>query len=108
MLSLASFLRIALLLAAALYIAALVVLFVYQRSLLYHPHAVRTGPAQAGLTGATEVEIETPDGEKLIAWYLKATPGQPTLLYFHGNGGSLAGRAARFALLGDQGWVFLP
>jgi uncharacterized protein len=36
--------------------------------------------------------IATPDGEKLIAWHGAAKPGQPTLLYFHGNGASLAGR----------------
>lgn len=101
---LASGLRIAVLLTVGLYLAALVVLFIYQRSLLYHPYPVRTGPAEAGLEGANEVEIATPDGAKLIAWHLKAKAGQPTLLYFHGNGGSLAGRAARFALFGDQGW----
>jgi fermentation-respiration switch protein FrsA (DUF1100 family) len=30
------------------------------------------------------------DGVRLNAWYLAAPSGQPTVLYFHGNGGSLS------------------
>jgi fermentation-respiration switch protein FrsA (DUF1100 family) len=39
-----------------------------------------------------------------MAWYGKARPGQPTLLYFHGNGGSLAVRAPRIARFMNEGW----
>ncbi|MEM7679052.1 MAG: alpha/beta hydrolase, partial [Myxococcota bacterium] len=34
-------------------------------------------------------------GETLMAWYAEAKPGQPTVLYFHGNGGTLADRTER-------------
>jgi fermentation-respiration switch protein FrsA (DUF1100 family) len=57
-----------------------------------------------GLVGVGERAIETPDGARLIAWYGKARPGKATLLYFHGNGGSLAIRASRIARFMDEGW----
>ena len=68
-----------------------------QRRFLYFPSAVRTAPADAGLPDVAEKIIQTADGEKVIAWYGKAKPGQPTLLYFHGNGGALEVRRERIA-----------
>ena len=68
-----------------------------QRKLMYHPEPERTEPAAVGLPQVSERILEAPDGEKVIAWYGKAKPGQPTLLYFHGNAGSLASRSERIA-----------
>lgn len=69
--------------------------FVLQRRLMYFPDTIRTAPASLGLEGVEERVIATPDGEQVIAWYAKAAPGQPTILYFHGNAGSLAARYER-------------
>lgn len=79
--------------AVALYVVAAGAMYIAQRRFLYFPDPVRTPPAAAGLSGVSEIVIPTPDGEKLIAWYRKAQPGQPTVLYLHGNGGSLALRS---------------
>lgn len=86
------------------YAAVLVGLYFFQRSLLYQPSGGRVAPADAGLAAAQELTIDTPDREQLIAWHLKAKPGRPTLLYFHGNGANLANRVVRFQLLADEGW----
>jgi len=75
-----------------------------QRKLMYFPDRDRIQPAEAGLRGVEERVLETPDGERVIAWYGKARPGRPTLLYFHGNGGSLAIRAPRIQRFMEQGW----
>jgi fermentation-respiration switch protein FrsA (DUF1100 family) len=56
------------------------------------------------LKGVEERVLETPDGERVIAWYAKARPGQPTLLYFHGNAGGLAMRAERISDYMAEGW----
>lgn len=72
-------------------------MFAAQRKFIYFPDARRTLPADAGMADVSERVMETPDGEKVIAWYGKAKPGQPTLLYFHGNGGSLESRRERIA-----------
>ena len=67
-----------------------------QRSLLYFPERTRTTPAAAGLPQAEEIELVTSDGERVIAWHVAPRGERPVVLYFHGNGGSLAWRADRF------------
>jgi fermentation-respiration switch protein FrsA (DUF1100 family) len=90
--------------AATLYGAVGLAAYLGQRKLMYFPDRARTLPAEVGLAGVAERVLETPDGERVIAWYGRARPGRPTLLYFHGNGGSLAIRAPRIARFMDQGW----
>src|ERR1700674_4913056 len=60
--------------------------------------------AQVGLLDVEERALQTPDGARVIAWYGKAKPGEPTLLYFHGNCGSLAVRAERTRRFMGEGW----
>ena len=67
-----------------------------QSRLMYFPDTTYFTPEQAGLPGVAERVLETADGERVIAWYAKARAGQPTLLYFHGNAGSLETRNERF------------
>src|SRR5262245_14698661 len=74
-----------------------------QRSLTYFPDRMRTSPAQAGFPGAQEITITTPDGEKLVAWYVPAAEEKPIVLYFHGNGGALVNRVNRFRGLTKNG-----
>ena len=79
------------------------VAYLAERRLTYFPSTERVLPAEAGLLGVDELTLDTPDGEKVLVWYAQAQPGQPTLLYFHGNGGNLARRrerVRRFAELG--------
>ena len=59
---------------------------------------------QLGLAGVEERILKTPDGERLVAWYAKAKPGEPTLLYFHGNRGGLRERADRIRQFTSEGW----
>ncbi len=92
-----------LLIIAGLYLLLLGAMYFGQRRLLYFPDPVRISPATVGLADVAERIIETPDGEKLVAWHGKARPGQPTLLYFHGNGGGLSVRANRFRQHLDRG-----
>lgn len=80
----------------ALYVLVAAAAWLGQRHLMYVPDPARVAPSAAGLNGVTETIIEAPDGARLIAWRAAARDGRPTLLYFHGNAGNLAGRAARF------------
>jgi hypothetical protein len=75
-----------------------------QRRLMYFPDRTRVAPAQAGLASVEERLLRTPDGARLVAWYGKARQGQPTLLYFHGNGGGLVDRAPRIERFMAEGW----
>jgi fermentation-respiration switch protein FrsA (DUF1100 family) len=90
--------------AVAVYAAVGLVAYLGQRKLMYFPDRERVDPAAVGLKGVAERVIETPDGERVVAWYGRARPGQPTLLYFHGNGGSLAIRVPRIVRFMAEGW----
>jgi fermentation-respiration switch protein FrsA (DUF1100 family) len=88
---------------ASIYLLLLVAVAVLQRSLLYFPRTDTLSPAQAGLPQAHALDIETEDGEHLVAWYIPAAAGKPLLLYFHGNAASLVERVPRFALMAAGG-----
>lgn len=90
--------------AVAVYGMLVVIAYAGQRRLMYFPDPMHTLPARAGLVGVAERVLQAPDGARIIAWYGKAEPGKPTLLYFHGNGGSLAIRASRIARFMAEGW----
>jgi fermentation-respiration switch protein FrsA (DUF1100 family) len=68
---------------------------VLQYQLMYYPSTARVQPAAENLDNVEERVLSTPDGERVLVWYGRAKPGMPTLLYFHGNAGSLADRAER-------------
>jgi fermentation-respiration switch protein FrsA (DUF1100 family) len=81
----------------------LALLYVGQRALQYFPERTRTLPAAAGLPQAEEIVLDTADGERAIAWHVAPHAGKPVLLYFHGNGGSLAWRGERLRSLTADG-----
>jgi len=90
--------------AAIAYMVIVAVAYFAQRKFTYFPNATRVAPASAGLEGVREVELPTPGGERLVAWYAPAPAGRPTLLYFHGNGGGLLNRAMRFQRYQNAGF----
>ncbi|MCH9808631.1 MAG: alpha/beta hydrolase [Alphaproteobacteria bacterium] len=64
---------------------------------MYAPDPAYTTPSEIGLAGYSERILETADGEALVTWYAPPRRGQPTLLYIHGNAGTLADRMVRLA-----------
>jgi uncharacterized protein len=92
----------------SVYLLVALVMYMGQRRLMYFPDAKHVLPGQAGLANVSERILNAPDGARNVVWYGKAKPGQPTLLYFHGNGGGLAERADRIQRFMGQGWgVFM-
>ena len=78
------------------------------RYFIYIPDRTRVDPKDAGLQGVEEVVFKAADGTKLIAWYLPARAGRPTLLYFTGNSGNAANRASKIKAIANDGYgVFL-
>jgi uncharacterized protein len=86
-----------------LYVAAAAVLYVTQRSLMYFPNTNHITPEQAGLPEAQEIPLTASDGVHISAWYVKPKDYKPVIVYFHGNGGSLRNRVARFKKLAGAG-----
>ena len=96
-------LRSVLLIIIVLYLGIVAFMYLQQRSLQYFPARTGTSPQALGLSGVTEERVPTPDGETIVLWYAPAQPGKPTVLFFHGNGGEIAGRHERFAFFQAQG-----
>ncbi len=91
----------------AIYLLALLTLTAFQRTLLYHPNATIITPAQAGLARVQSLRLASGDGQTLLAWFAPPAGGRPLILYFHGNGGVLADRRARFELFMSSGYGLL-
>jgi fermentation-respiration switch protein FrsA (DUF1100 family) len=96
-------LKSVLLIALVCYVGLVAVMYLAQRALMYFPDTVRMTPDEADFPQASEVALTTADGVRVLAWTVPPKPGKPVVLYFHGNGGSLAHRVPRFRKLIDDG-----
>lgn len=85
------------------YAGLLMLMYVFQRQLMYFPDAARTPPAAAGFPQAQELRLESVDGERLVAWHIPPRGDRPVMLYLHGNAGALNLRAGRFEWLVAEG-----
>lgn len=81
---------------AAIYIGACSYLYIFQRSILYHPNQQLEAPEKYSLSDFSAVKITTADNLKITGWYIPAKEGKPTIMYFHGNAGNLGKRADKF------------
>jgi uncharacterized protein len=94
-------------LALSIYLAALVILYIFQRDLQYHPNATAYTPEKLGLRDVEVVSLPTSDGETIMSWYAKASAGRPTILYFHGNGGGLSNRSEKIGFFAGSDFGIL-
>jgi fermentation-respiration switch protein FrsA (DUF1100 family) len=83
-----------------LYSAAFALLVLYQDNFIYPFNPNHALPDSR----LTEYRLVTPDKATLIVWFAKAKTNKPTILYFHGNAGSLINRAERFDRMLDRGY----
>lgn len=86
-----------------LYIAAVLLLFLAQRTMIY---PAPKGPSSIP-PGFEQVTLHTTDGLALTAAWRLAAPGKRTVLFFHGNGDSLSGAAFATRQLADAGYGLL-
>lgn len=92
---------------AAIYIALMLVMFLFQRQLIYFPARDLQAPEHYGYKGARLVEIYTADNEIIHGWHKAGEAGMPTVIYFHGNTGHLGDRALKLQALSDKGYSVL-
>ena len=86
-----------------LYLVAMLLLWSFQRSIIYPApqNVVAVGE------GYREALLDTSDGLSSRAFYREANEGKPTIVYFHGNGGTLQGSMAANAPFADEGYGLL-
>jgi uncharacterized protein len=91
--------------------AAVIVLlvWVFQRKLIYIPFVREVPPAAAVLPGAREVRFTTTDGLTLNGWLVPPVDGLPkaAVLVFNGNAGHRAFRAPLARALARRGFAVL-
>ncbi len=81
---------------------------IYERQLTFQIAPNPVTPEASGLEGVRAGTLRTADGETLVTWRAPPKAGQPTILYFHGNGDTLAYRARRVAAYQAAGYgVFM-
>ena len=76
------------------YLGLAALLYVFQSHFVYYPQmgrADRATPAQLRLS-FEELRIDTADGETLHAWFVPAPQARATVLFLHGNAGSIVHR----------------
>lgn len=98
-----STLKSVVLIALALYLGLVAIMYFAQRALMYFPYTVRMTPEEADFPQAQEVMLRAADGTNVIAWTVPPKENRSVVVYLHGNGGSLAHRVARFRRLVDDG-----
>lgn len=94
------------------YAALTAAMYALQRSLMYFPDRSLPTPARAGAPEMSPVTLRTADGLALAAWYGAPRDddggnARPTVVYFHGNGGSIAARGGRVRPYLDRGFGVL-
>lgn len=88
---------------AVVYLALLALLYAQQARLLFPGAVAGLAIPEPPPGGFEAVMLPTADGERLAAWWRPPEPGRTVLVYFHGNGGSLAHRRERVRRLTAEG-----
>ena len=90
-----------------IYFLILVFLYFYQRNLLYHPSENNYSKDKI-LVNIEKVKISTSDNIQLLGWYHKKNlKDYKTLIFFHGNAGSLENRIHKLNHFQDMNINFL-
>ena len=90
-----------------IYFLLLVFLYFYQRNLLYHPNENNYSGDKISVN-IRKIKISTSDNINLLGWYHeKNLQDYKTLIYFHGNAGSLENRIHKLNHFQDMNINFL-
>ncbi len=91
-----------------IYLLVILVMFVFQRSLLYLPSKEKLDPFFYSNTGLKKVNLITSDGLVLSSLFRKPnTIKQKTIVVFHGNAGHIGHRVEKFRAFLEEGYGLL-
>ncbi len=97
-----------LLIGCVVFALTIVLMYLFQRHLIYFPDRRVPKLEQYHATDMTIVMLKTKDNLTLRSWYKPAQKNQPTLLYLHGNAGNIGNRMPLARQLIKEGFgVFL-
>ena len=91
----------------AIYLSVLILLFIFQRSLMYHPLENNYSGDKLKVE-VEKVNIVTSDNLNLLGWFHKKDLNKfKTIVYFHGNAGTLENRIHKLNHFKDMDINFL-
>ena len=91
----------------AIYLSVLILLFIFQRSLMYHPLENNYSGDKLKVE-VEKVNIVTSDNLNLLGWFHKKDLNKfKTIVYFHGNAGTLENRIHKLNHFKDMDVNFL-
>ena len=90
-----------------IYSTLLVVIFLAQRKLLYHPTENSTLEENLLSHKVEKIKIPSSDNINLISWYFLKNKSFKTLVFFHGNAGRLENRIYKLNHLSDLNLNYL-
>lgn len=93
--------------AILLYCVLVASLYLFQRRILFAPGQTPPDRLASGVVDMDEVEIQTADGLTLRSWYSPPDGSNPTIVYFQGNAGTIAGRGYKARHFIDRGYGIL-
>jgi fermentation-respiration switch protein FrsA (DUF1100 family) len=93
--------------AVLIYCLFVACLYLFQRRILFVPGQVSPDRQEAGVPDMREIDLSSVDGLCLRSWYRGATDSRPTIVYFQGNAGSIAGRGFKARAFIDRGYGVL-
>ena len=90
-----------------LYLFFGLMLFVFQRRIVFNKSGHPGKPNDYNLLTTKEIQILTEDNISLLCWLYNGDKGLPLLIYFHGNSYDIGDRAQRIQKYIDKKWNFL-
>ena len=89
------------------YVLLLISVFIFQRKLLYHPNFSNHITGDGLIHSIEKINIKTEDNIDLKGWFHLKDLKKKTILFFHGNAGTLDNRIYKLNLLGNLDINFL-
>ena len=89
------------------YLTIILILFIFQRSILYLPSREKIDKSYYFNSGLNFITLKTSDGLELKSLYKKPLQSKNTIIVFHGNAGHVGHRVKKFKPFLDLGYGLL-
>ncbi|MEO9470443.1 alpha/beta hydrolase [Parasphingorhabdus sp.] len=87
-----------------LYLVLLLLIYSFQRNLMYFPDQAVSSDAVLSAAGFERISIDSDDFEPLVSlWQPPSAPEKPVILHFHGNAGSVFHRIPLYQQMAADG-----
>ena len=90
-----------------LFCTYLLLLYVIQDRLIYHPDRNYITPQEAGVPVFQENPFTMSDGTKVMTWLAKGNKDKPVILFFHGNSRKVSDFVERLMLFVNSGYTVI-